>query len=187
MPNFTLEQLLRYGFSGAIGILIFLAAFEEPAIYILTNDNQSLSFGIVLGAFAIGALSYSIYRALLYQFIYLLSARAAGRKESLESLDLARWTHRDLPGNLQSRMAEWASQVHFLFSSTLTSIALLLFGVAADFNHSGLFGLSWIAVWVLIWAATVSSIRFQEREVEVFRRDGQSLIKLSQAAAKSGE
>jgi len=172
MPDMTLNEILRYGLSGALGVFVLFVGFNNTLVWFQSEDG-AIAPDLLAAAlpFALGALGYAIHRAVIYVPLYFIAARIAGRKDKLSDLDLVRWDNIDKPGNHQTKLNEWAAQIHFLYVSSVMAGAVLTlggyFGLEKGPLHSACLALS-IGIFLF---GFVSAIRFQFREKAVFEHD----------------
>jgi hypothetical protein len=187
MKDLNLDQLLRYGFAGVMFLFALAAAFEQPWA-LLTAQDFSAAFAVAASAvtLTIGCVIYALHRAVLYLPFYRIFRAAAGRHESPVQLDIQRWRHLAADGTLQSRLGEWAAQLHFLYCVAWATIAALLLGHAAAWRTSVLYGSMWFISVGALGAAAFHHYRYQCWEREVFRADADALRKAHIDSANSG-
>lgn len=187
-----LEELLRYGFAGAIGLLAFLLCFSgwlDLAKTVPAITQASVLVGV---AFAVGTLLYAVHRAFVYQIIYrfVLGVLAAFRvcyfdkrlflpfvPSPLEvRLDLLRWKRAKDKDYAQPRLAEWGAQIHFLYCSSWAVLLALELGTQilklAPASYEPGFRRG---AWVVVAAAFISNCRLAYYDFLLASRDAPDL------------
>jgi hypothetical protein len=160
MADLKLAEALRYGVSGAIAILLWLAShpdlFKNPAL-----ASTGAAAGLTILAVVFGVVIYSLHRALIYWGLYwlLLSCMPCDKRSkwaSTNELDEARWKTNEF------HFSEWADQIHFLYCSCwATLFSLILRSCAPPPSASTLKNghILWIAA-IFFAAALTHHIRF---------------------------
>lgn len=172
MNNLKIDEILRYALAGGIAMLAVWLGYREPALWL----NEKREGALISLAFAalpilIGALSYVLHRALIYHFIYRVLAKLCGRPGSTLELDMARWKNQAKDGSLQSRMGEWAAQIHFLYAAAW---AVAMANVVAHVGQWTQSPWNWLELSflpLLLIAAVVHHRRYLIWEAEVFIHD----------------
>ena len=130
MDRFSLDELLRHAYSGAIFLttilFVYPAAKDAAPLSLDTTAVVSIGLGAVL---LMGTLVYVIHRALLYPLLYSIGLWFVwGRgRPSMAEIDLDRFARRNDDRSIQKYLGEWGSQVHFLYCATWS----VLLGLAA--------------------------------------------------------
>lgn len=168
MQNLSLNDLLRYGFAGAVFLAVALFSFVEPQMLLLSDRNAGLfSAGAVALALTIGCVVYALHRALTFPLFALLVTRLA-KRGSLLDVDIQRWKNSQLPNSLQPKLSEWAAQIHLLYCIAWSAAAAQGLGAAAGWPTTPLHNLTaWLTV-IFFVAAGVHHVRYQFWERRVF-------------------
>ena len=187
-----LEELLRYGFAGAIGLLAFVLCFcgwVDLAKSVPAITQGSVLVGVAL---AIGTLLYAIHRAFLYQIIYrlVLGVLVAFRVNYFDKrlfllfvpsplevrLDFLRWKRAKDQDYAQPRLAEWGAQIHFLYCSSWAVLLALELGkhtpklAATSYEPEFCWG-----AWAIVAAAFISNCRLAYYDFCLALRDAPNL------------
>lgn len=173
MPNLTLNELLRYGFAGAMFFLVGAVAFEEPWKWFSSNEDiaGAIATLAVAAGLTVGATVYAIHRAVIYPVLYGTFARLTKRGKTTLELDILRWQHAAKKDALQPRMADWAAQVHFLYCLAWSSVAALGLGGQWQWMKQPVYsGLVWLCA-ALALCAMVHHFRHLLWEKRVFELD----------------
>jgi hypothetical protein len=129
MKGMPLGELLRYGLAGGNLLVLFYLRYrpELPAV-----DEIGTS-AIVLGAsLLLGAIVYSLHRALPYPFImFPLALRIAGYRSSVKEFEKERDAALDTNARVQRHAPEWGAQVHFLYTLCWSTLLAPLLGSLA--------------------------------------------------------
>ena len=172
VKDLNLNDLLRYGFAGAVFILVSALAYQEPASLLLSKDiSGALAAASSAAALTIGCVIYALHRAVPYPLLYWLFRVLNGRLESSIELDLRRWRNSGKAGALQPRLADWAAQVHFLYCVAWASLLALLLGSASVWTPTSIVKLAWWAFFAMLTAAAIHHFRYQRWEKRVFEED----------------
>ncbi len=172
MDSLKLNEILRYLATGAIPPIYLVIGFKEPLNYLLQESAPSIALaGMFLISFLIGSASYSMYRALLYPGLLYCAVRIVGGDSTPHDMDITRWKNLAKNGNLQKYLSEWASQIHFMYVSSV--LGLLTIGVARLENLSATESNSYLVAFSLLLfiAAFISHCRYLKREAATFERD----------------
>ena len=174
MDKLKINDLLRYAFSGGISLLTLVLLYS-PNLTLLTATDKIVdaTFIGVLSLLA-GSLIYSLHRALIYPLIYrlLIILLSLGKKYTFDwrmlvpwrptaldlRLDTDRWKRRKDPASLQTELTEWASQIHFLYTTSWAIIVASYIGsrlpseVTKNFDAQAYSIIGWINLVVLVSA-----------------------------------
>ena len=184
MQNLNLNDLLRYGFAGAVFILLAVFAFEEPRTLVVNKDVTGTLVALsTAAALTIGCVIYAVHRAIPYPLLYQLFKLLTGRTESTLELDVQRWKNGSKDKALQPRLADWAAQIHFLYCITWSSSASLLTGGALGWKKNPSYGAVWWLVAAFASAALLHHYRYQRWERRIFTEDA----KLPEATARQAQ
>ena len=172
MQNLNLNDLMRYGFAGAIFIFVLLIAFTEPRLVFLDKDiSGAAAAAFTAAAFSLGCVIYAFHRAVFFPPLYLLFKSLTGREESTIDLDIQRWKNLSKANSLQPRLGDWAAQVHFLYCITWASIIAILYGVASNLTVTGAYSACKITSTAFLLSSLVHHYRYQRWEKRVFKED----------------
>jgi len=172
MKELTINEFLRYGLAGGVGLLCSCLSYVQPLLWI----QQDHAGPLVLPAtatlpFLFGALAYILYRAVFYPLLYRIVAWSCCRRGKMIDLDIIRWENTNKVGAIQGRLQEWASQVHFLYCSFLAIVLIdcvsriLLFAPTCWRKYSYAFSL------ILLIGAVIHHIRYNIWEKAIFEHD----------------
>lgn len=119
MQNLNLNDLLRYGFAGAVFILVGVFAFEDPGKLFTANKDITGSLAAVstVAALTVGCVIYALHRAIPYPILYWLFKCLTGRTESTLDLDIRRWENASKPNALQPKLGDWQHKFTFFTAS----------------------------------------------------------------------
>ncbi len=156
--NLTLEQWLRYGFSGAVGLIAFVWIKSPLLVLGPTGSQQAqqasiLPFQVGAGtitlllglALVIGTFVYALHRAVIYPLLYgfVLLFLALWRHGTDFEWDLLiplrpsgteirfyEWHWRSLKQDRfwACRLAEWGAQMHFLYCCAWAAALAVVLG-----------------------------------------------------------
>ncbi len=130
MDRFSLDELLRHAYSGAIFLATIAVVYPDSNKAVPLSLDAAAFVTIGLGFVLLaGTLVYVIHRAFLYPCIYSLGLWFVWgrRRPSMMEIDLNRFARRNDDHSVQRFLGEWGSQVHFLYCTTWS----VLLGVAA--------------------------------------------------------
>jgi len=171
MQNLSLNDLLRYGFAGAVFFAVALVSFVKPQMLLLSDRNAALfSAGAAALALTIGCVVYALHRALTFPLFALLVTRLA-KRGSLLDVDIQRWKNSQLPNSLQPKLSEWAAQIHLLYCIAWSAAAALGLGTVACWPTTPLHHLTGWLTLVFFLAAGVHHVRYQFWERRIFDVD----------------
>jgi uncharacterized membrane protein YgdD (TMEM256/DUF423 family) len=140
LQQLRLEELLRYAFSGALGMIaVFLT---HPTLQVFSSSRSIAEATLVIGLVLLaGSLIYTLHRAVVYPILYrtalliLAACRAFPfswellvpyRQARIElEMDLWRLKLRREEDAMHGQLAEWGAQVHFLYCSALAILLAL--------------------------------------------------------------
>jgi len=196
-----LEELLRYGVAGAVGLLAFVLCFSGWVDLAKTVPAVTQASVLVGVAFALGTLLYAIHRAFLYPLIYrlVLGVLVAFQVYNFDKrllvpflpsllevrVDLLRWKRAKDEDYAQPRLAEWGAQVHFLYcSSWAVLLALELGKQIPKLTLTCSEPEFWWGAWVVIAAAFISNCRLAYYDSLLARRDAPDLRKATPSGAE---
>ncbi|BAO45621.1 hypothetical protein TBH_C2719 [Thiolapillus brandeum] len=171
MEKLDINELLRYGFSGALLFLASLISFKQtiPLIKILPSNllGASSVLGIVL---IMGSVIYAIHRSILYPLMYKVGCIVIyGKKQAdIFNLDTKRWMRNKDQESLQHNFREWASQIHFLYCSTWATVLAQLIGHWNKWDQTNLHWLIWVVAITLGMAALIHHYRYLKYEHDLF-------------------
>lgn len=172
MNNLKIDEILRYALAGGIAMLAVWLGYREPALWLNEKREGALiSFAFPALPILIGALSYVLHRALIYHYIYRVLAKFCGRIGSTLELDMARWKNQAKDGSLQSRMSEWAAQIHFLYAAAWAVAMANAVAHIGQWTQSPWHYLELSFLPLLLTAAIVHHRRYLIWEEQVFRHD----------------
>ena len=186
MPNLNLNDLLRYGFAGAVFLILMAVGFERPQALLEKDFTNAVVVAALSGvALTVGCILYALHRAVPYPALYLLFSKLNHRLGSSIDLDVTRWKNGAKAGSLQLNMGDWGSQVHFLYCIAWAGFSSLLLGHLADWKRTNL----WISIVGLSLAFLVSALwhhfRYQKWEKRVFEEDAK-IVEAPVAKPKDG-
>ena len=171
MDKLNINELLRYGFSGAVLFFGSLLSFKQAVLLIKVLPSNffgiSVVFGIVL---VIGSIIYGIHRAILYTVLYKICCIFVYGKKQADTvnLDVQRWERYNNPKSLQNNLREWASQIHFLYCSTWAIVLAQLIGHCNKWNKTNLYQPIWFVGIVLGVSALIHHLRYLKYEYRLF-------------------
>ncbi len=171
MDKLNINELLRYGFSGALLFLASLISFKQAISLIKVLPSNLFGASAVLGVvLVIGSIIYAIHRAILYPLLYKVGCIVVyGKKQAdILNLDSKRWARYKDPESLQNNFREWASQIHFLYCSTWAIVLAQLIGHWSKWDRTNLYWLIWLVAIALGVAALVHHRRYLKYEHELF-------------------
>lgn len=171
MEKLNVDELLRYGFSGALFLLSPLVSFKEAACMIKKLPSNIFGASAVLGiALVIGSIIYSVHRAVLYQVLYKLGCIVVYGKNKADTLklDSDRWERYKNPYSSQIYFREWASQIHFLYCSLWAIVFSQIVGMSNNWTHTDLYWAVWLTAVALGIAAVVHHYRYLSYEHKLF-------------------
>lgn len=172
MQNLNLNDLLRYGFAGAVFLMLTVAAFENPQILLTKDYANSIVAAALLGVgFTVGCILYALHRAVSYPVLYFIFAKLTRRTNSTLELDITRWKNSSKVGALQPRMADWGAQVHFLYCVAWAGFASLLLGQLKDWKTTKLWLFVLLASVLFLASALWHHYRYQKWERRIFEED----------------
>ena len=172
MQNFNLNDLLRYGFAGAVFLILMAVGFERPQVLLEKDFTNAFVVAALSGvALTVGCVLYALHRAVPYPALYLLFSKLNHRVGSSIDLDVTRWKNGAKTNSLQSKMSDWGAQVHFLYCIAWAGFSSLLLGHLADWKRTNL----WVSILGLSVTFLVSALwhhfRYQKWEKRVFEED----------------
>lgn len=172
MNNLKLDEILRYALAGGIAMLAVWLGYKEPALWL----NEKREGALISLAFAalpilIGSLSYILHRALIYHFIYRVLTKLCGRTGTTLELDMIRWKNQEKFGSLQSRMGEWAAQIHFLYAAAWAVAMANAVAHIGQWTQSPWHWLELSLLPLLFIAAIMHHRRYLIWEAEIFLHD----------------
>lgn len=131
MERFSLDELLRHTFAGAVLLITTILAYDVTS---LVPDRVDPTVFVAVGAgtvLLLGSIIYVLHRALVYPVLYWCVVRISrrGSSPSLMALDFQRFARRSDEESLQKHLGEWASQVHFLYCISWAVFLGLLVGL----------------------------------------------------------
>ncbi len=193
MQQLRFEELLRYGFAGAIGLIALVLGFSGFAK--IAADIPAITQASVLvgAAFALDTLVYAIHRAFLYPLIYrlvlglLVICRVYCFDKRLllllspvpleVELDFLRWKRTKEEDYAQPRLTEWGAQVHFLYCSSWTVFLVLWIGTRIGLAPTVSEPTLWRVAWLIVGAAFISNCRLAYYDSRLACRDRPDLEK----------
>jgi uncharacterized membrane protein YhdT len=172
MNNLKIDEILRYALAGGIAMLAVWLGYREPTQW-LNEKREGALISLVFAVLPIllGALSYVLHRALIYHLLYRVLAKLCGRTGSKLELDMARWKNQAKSGSLQSRLGEWAAQIHFLYAATWAVAMANVVAHIGQWTQSRWHWLELSFLPLLLIAAVVHHRRYLIWEAEIFRHD----------------
>ena len=186
LPDLNLNDLLRSGFAGAFFILVTATAFNDPGQ--LLKDNKDVAGALVaLGvpvSLIIGSVIYVLHRAIPFPLLYWLFSGCVYCKDNkdrtkdnkgIRHLDITRWKNNRKENSLQRRLVEWASQIHFLYCLSWSSISALCLGYIFMWEQSSTYFRAWIPIAFFFPSAIVHHYRYLLWEYRVFQEDSSSI------------
>src|SRR3989304_10102115 len=185
MKDFSLDQLLRYGFAGAVALITFrVTTVDESRLFDLTATD--ITIATVLAALR-GSAIYAFHRAVLSPPIlrfqhWSLCVDKRLKAPSLRpwrlwsvsdietKLSFARWWRKQRVPGVQAGLDRWGDQVHFLYSSGWAIVAALT--VRSLTVKSGWLatGYVWPAALAIFCAAFVHDLRLLTMDFEMYSR-----------------
>lgn len=166
--NFDLHQTLRYGASGGFGLAVLFSAHNLPIKRLRADYDFIFSeWTIILFAFLVGAIIYSIYRSVILPLIYMFAILLSGRNESVDEIDVERWKRMKNSESMQKFMYEWGGHIHLLNTCGLSGLAFLSFGRFLLLDKSSLWQFSLSLSFGLIIVSLFSNVRYQIREKHI--------------------
>lgn len=162
--NLNLDQLLRYYFAGAIGVIAW--CFLSSKLELCRIENYSFMFLIL--PLLIGSIVYSVHRALIYPILYLilfllirLFIKDKGDiQDAVCKRDFRRWEQKKNPNSYQHDLMEWASQVHFIYCSSWAVLCSLIISHYSFQCNNSFWVIFKIVLTVLFVAGVIHHIRF---------------------------
>lgn len=124
MKEFGLLELLRYALSGGFGMVALLLTYPAAACHVLKMEVTKETTLILGAVLLIGALIYSVHRALVYPVLLYLIGSCMTDWNTVEA-DRWRWQH---PEEKRKRWDEWGAQTHSLYCATWAIIGALIVG-----------------------------------------------------------
>ena len=92
MQNFNLNDLLRYGFAGAVFLILMAVGFERRQVLLEKDFTNAFVVAALSGvALTVGCVLYALHRAVPYPVLYLLFSKLNRRVGSSIELDVTRW------------------------------------------------------------------------------------------------
>ena len=154
MRSLRLEELLRYGLSGALFLVALLlrAPFAQTAPWVTTPGMGEVSEALAL-ALLTGSLIYTFHRAVVFPWLLFPTALSLPAlfgvykfekkfwipfrvSDAEKQLDHDRYALRDQKAVLFDVWSEWAAQVHFLYCSGQAILFALAIGhILGGYNH----------------------------------------------------
>ena len=145
MKELRFNEVLRYAFSGGIGLATFLILQPAIAQHILQLEALKTSALVASAVLIVGAFLYNLHRALIFPvlfriaLLFVLGQTDRERKKAEDfkfwfpyrpalaeiNLDLWRWSHEAT----RKHWDEWGAQVHFLYCSAWAILCALLVGL----------------------------------------------------------
>jgi hypothetical protein len=181
MENFRLGEYLRYALAGAIFLAsMFLSYCESLRILERIPKDFAGASTTVGAALTVGALIYTLHRAIPYPILYcllvkVLSSETRGKKSNpscwcgIMQRDFERWRRLNNPHSLQKRMVEWADQVHFLYCATWAQLLAQLAGSLPKWTPSTYHLPAWYLIVLSAVAAVVHHVRFLKYDFRIAR------------------
>ena len=126
MMDMSLGELLRYGLAGGNLAALFYLRYrpELPSV-----DGIETSAMVLGASLLVGAIVYSVHRALPYPFVmFPIALRIAGYRSSLREFEKTRDAAMDKNTRVQRHASEWGAQVHFLYSLCWSTLLVPLIG-----------------------------------------------------------
>jgi hypothetical protein len=177
MQHLKLEELLRYGLAGGVGLLAIVLSFHLPAS--LTDAGFGQASILVAAAMTIGAVTYVVHRALLYPILgkgILCILCASGTLEfdwttdwklilpyvpsRLEvRLDFIRWKRFEEKHFAQPALSHWGAQVHFLYCTSWTMLLALWIGSTRGLKPTPLRSVLFWSAGIIAFGAFISNLR----------------------------
>jgi len=173
LKELKLQELLRYALSGGVGLAAFAAAFPSVRLKIAGLEKLAEAALILGVALVLGSFIYSIHRALVYPLLYrfcliVLVAFHVHRFETrlllpyipapLEvRLDFSRWKREAHWAT--SGISEWGAQIHFLYCSAWSILAMVGLGKLLGSADPRFAKLTLVVALVSVGAAFLSNCR----------------------------
>ena len=172
MSGLNFNEILRYGASGVLSVLLALIGFVYPP-ELLNSPDSALSDGAVwlIILFTVGALGYSIYRAAIYPLILRGCLKLLGRQVKMEDFVKGQWKNSLKTGALSPRLLEWGAQVHFLYGSAISSALLFLACASFGLEKTERFASCLGVILLVFLAGSASNIRYLLTEEWVTEHD----------------
>jgi hypothetical protein len=171
MDKFSLDELLRYFLAGGLSFATMLLAYEFNQGPELAESSIAItSVAVVL----LGSLIYVLHRAIIYPLLYRYLGWPFRRQwprcwawlpylcdQNDVEIDKERWSRRNHPQSVRGNLAEWGSQVHYLYCATW---AVTIGLVAGEQFATAVRSKAQIAFWwlagILLAAAIIHHLRF---------------------------
>jgi hypothetical protein len=172
MNGLNFNEMLRYGASGVLAVLLAAIGFKYP-VELLKSPDSVLSDGAVwlIILFTVGALGYSIYRAAIYPLIFRACLALLGRQVRLEDFVRDQWKNSLKTGALSPRLLEWGAQVHFLYGSAISSALIFIACASFGLEKTERFSTCLCVILTVFLAGSASQIRYLLTERWVTEHD----------------
>lgn len=172
-PELDLNDLLRYGFAGAVFILVTFFAFLNPRQLFMNNNCASgaLTAASTAVALTIGCVIYSLHRAGPYPLFYLVVKIIARRKKLMVDLDIQRWKNLSKEKAIQPRLNDWCAQIHFLYCIAWASLLALLMGTTLEWQKTEAYCVFWKLFVLFLVFGFIHHLRGQLWERRVMEED----------------
>lgn len=179
--NLNLNELFRFFFAGALGILWFgFTTWDYSTAYGLEIKDLGTAFLVALIS---GSVIYSIHRSLIYPILYKLTLitlcifRMARWDWLLlipyypskleKDRDFARWKFNQNDKSIIKNLKEWGSQIHFLYCSSWAIILSTWMAKYCNWISESNHSISRIAIIVLLTASVIHHIRYMIYESNI--------------------
>ncbi len=177
MDKLNLNELLRYGFAGALFLISLVSSFKEAQEIISKLPSDFFGATTVLGVVLVGgSLLYAVHRAVLYPIIYQLQSMVVYRNKYVDTqkLDALRnWMLLDgsvskIQNLFSIGLGNGGSQVHFLYCSLWAITLSLTLGAILEWSPTDIKILSLILLPIIGVSALISHYRFLRFEKSLF-------------------
>jgi hypothetical protein len=172
MKDLSLLQMLRYFFAGTVLLIFVYVSYQEPRNFVTSQqDHAALVAALFAVSLTVGSILYTLHRAVPYPLLYWIFAKINKRDGSMLDMDIKRWRHLSQPGSLQSRIGEWAAQVHFLYCLSWAGFAGLSTGQLTGWTETETSRFLLPLSFVFLGAALLHHFRYQRWEKQIFAED----------------
>lgn len=172
MKELNLNELLSYGFAGAVFLAFLLLAYSEPGSVVAGEAHVALvTAGLIAVGLTTGCVIYSLHRAIPYPVFYWIFAKLNGRGDKTIDMDINRWRNLQRADALQSRMGEWGAQVHFLYCLAWAGFLSICLGELSSWKRTNMFPAAVLTSLLFFVSAAWHHYRYQKWEKRVFDED----------------
>jgi hypothetical protein len=169
--NLNIGDYLRFVLAGAWYLMALLLMHTEAFGDFYRNNSGPL----IILALIIGALIYSVHRAVIFPLFYksllflFRKSKGVGRDNlvwipfypsKLEiELDVKRWKERKDEKSLIRNLVDWSSQIHFLYCTAWAFLLALLSNRYVDDANRKNLNIVWLLFVVILVSGFVSHLR----------------------------